>query len=99
MRPPRAAPRRNRSGLGSGLDSARDPDYFSYIAAMSAPRAVAVSGSEAMRTSEISIGIDRDLRARSKRSLKPRGFAVPPERTIERGRSLRGSFSALEVAR
>ena len=52
-----------------------------------------------MRTLSISNGSGASRRARTNRSLKPFGFAVPPESTMGSGRSERGSFSALVMAR
>src|SRR6185436_2615922 len=65
--------------------------YRSASAATSAPRAVAVSGSLATRTSATWNGNVRRRSAYSKRSRKPFGFAVPPASTIGNGWSLRGN--------
>ena len=69
------------------------------MAAIRAPLAVAVRGSDAMRTSEMSMGSPRTRSVFSNRPLKPLGFAVPPERTMGSGRSVFGSFSADEMDR
>ena len=66
---------------------------------MWAPRAVAVNGSEAIRTSATSIGNGRERSVRSNSSRNPFGRAVPPASTIGSARSVFGSFSAREIAR
>jgi hypothetical protein len=65
---------------------------------MRAPRAVAVTGSADTRISETSTGNGLAFIERSKSSLKPFGFAVPPAMTMGSGRWARGSLSAFATA-